>query len=143
MASYETEKSIAMVHSYSRTYSSYEEEENRMITEGHEACWTVRDSEEYYSFCVFHNGRNCQEQQKLRLSVRNHKREMITKEILLNKLEPYETVLLKPADHIHNLRHFLEGKPGSASLDFNVEGAFTRMLVGWTNASADDLQGHY
>ena len=50
MATYETLKSITMVHSYTRIYSNHEIEEKRLICDGHEGCWTLRDSKEIYSF---------------------------------------------------------------------------------------------
>ncbi len=140
MVAYEAEKSLSMVHSYSRIYSTYEEEEERVITSGHEACWTLRDNEKIESFGVFHNGRNSQAPQMLTLNVRNNLSKSITAQVSLPELKPYETVLIKPSDYIDNLQVFLDGKPGSASLDFDVKVAFTRMLVGWTSKNGDELQ---
>ena len=41
---------------------------------------------------------------------------------------------------IFGLVDFLNGMPGSASLDFNLNGAFTRLLVGWHSVTNDQLQ---
>src|SRR4029079_17379144 len=56
MAVYETPQAISNVHSYARDYSNLEVEEGRTITSGSEGCWSLRDSDEVNSFCVFHNG---------------------------------------------------------------------------------------
>ena len=61
-------------------------------------------------------------------------------EISISELQPYETCLLTPSDHFQNLTEFLAGMPGSASLDFIVEAAFTRMLVGWKSNDGQELQ---
>ena len=128
MVSYEAKKSLSMVHSYSRTYSSYEVEEGRTISVGREACWTLRDTENVSSFCVFHNGSRSQSPQTLVLNVRNSNGHNMSAEISISELQPYETFLLTPSDHFQNLTEFLAGMPGSASLDFIVEAAFTRKL---------------
>ena len=51
MAIYETDQSISMVHSYSRSYSVWEIEEERTITDGHEGCWTLRDTADITLCC--------------------------------------------------------------------------------------------
>ena len=45
MVSYEAKKSLSMVHSYSRSYSSFEVEEGRTICVVREAWWRLRDTE--------------------------------------------------------------------------------------------------
>jgi hypothetical protein len=140
MVAYEAKSSLSMVHSYSRIYSSYELEERKTITDGHEGCWTLRDDENVGSFCVFHNGRTHQAPQKLVLNVRNYKRECMSAEVSLPMLRPHETVMLKPANYFDDLVGFLGGNSGSASLDFKLEGAFTRMLLGWLSKRGDQLQ---
>ena len=42
MCIYETENSISMVHSYGRNHSLIELEDNKVITEARESCWTLR-----------------------------------------------------------------------------------------------------
>ena len=72
MGIYETKQSVSMVHSYSRTYSHWELEEGRTISDGHEGCWTLKDSEDVYSFAVIHNGSQPQVLQVVGLTVGNH-----------------------------------------------------------------------
>ena len=49
---YETNDSITMVHSYSRAYSNLEVEDGKIISQGHEACWILKDNENIESFAV-------------------------------------------------------------------------------------------
>ena len=72
MAIYETNQSISMVHSYARSYSIWEIEEGRTISEGHEGCWTLRDTADIYSFAVLHNGADLQHAQVANLKVKNY-----------------------------------------------------------------------
>jgi hypothetical protein len=140
MAVYQTPKSISMVHSYARIYSSHEIEEGRTISIGEESCWTIRDSEKIKSFCIFHNGSAEQAAQKLFLSVVNTKGEQMEAFIELPPLAPYATVKVFPQDHIKDLAEFLSGDIGNARLSFLLKNSFTRMLVGNESFSGDDFQ---
>lgn len=131
MAVYEDENSISMCHSYGRVYSLHEMEEKRTIPIGEEGCWTIRDNKDIRSFGVFHNGYGTQEAQTIVLEATNHKNEKLVVEHQLKELKPYSTVKLVPQEIIGDkLIQFLEGQPGNMSLSYNLNGAFTRMLVG-------------
>ena len=140
MAIYETDQSISMVHSYARSYSAWEVEEERTISDGHEGCWTLRDTADVYSFAVLHNGADKQPSQVVNLEVKNSLEKTLTCKFRLGELHPFETVILKPADLIPGLTSFLEGKPGSATVDFRLNGSFTRLLVGWQSIHTNQLQ---
>ena len=140
MAIYETESSISMVHSYSRAYSSWEIEEKRMISVGHEGCWTLRDTDDIYSFAVMHNGSSPQPSQGVKIEVKNALGEVCSKQICIPRLNAYQTIMVKPSDHISDLGSFLGGQPGSATIDFNLNGGFTRLLLGWHSLSTNQLQ---
>ena len=127
MAVYETQKSISMVHSYTRTYSHHEIEEERTITDGHESCWTIY-SGNIESFAIGHNGNQAISQQLCTLYIRRYDDREISKKFTLKELNPYETFKIKPSEIIPNLEDFLDGKPGNARVDFNLMGAFTRLL---------------
>ena len=60
-----------MVHSYSRLYSSYEIEEGRTISEGHEGCWTIKSNKKIKNFAVAHNGNQYIDSQKAKLTIKN------------------------------------------------------------------------
>ncbi|MFM1651291.1 hypothetical protein ACI7RC_04200 [Brevibacillus sp. B_LB10_24] len=140
MAVYETPKGISMVHSYSRTYSQHEIEERKTITQGEEACWTLRDTELVRSFCVFHNGGKTQSAQKAILRVIGPNNQIREATIELGELQPYATVKVYPSDHIQGLAEWLKGEYGNASISFKVEDAFTRLLIGNETVDGSDLQ---
>ena len=140
MTIYETDRSISMVHSYARSYSPWEIEENRTISEGHEGCWTLRDTADVYSFAVLHNGAAPQDAQVARIEAKNSLGKTIACEINIPRLNAFQTLVVKPADHLADLVSFLDGQPGSATIDFKLNGAFTRLLVGWQSTSTNQLQ---
>jgi hypothetical protein len=137
VASYQTGRSLSVVHTYGRIYSPHEIEEGRAIAYAAEGCWTIRDNAESSSFCVFHNGANTQQSQVIVLNVINKQGVSISKCIPFEEIKPYETIVVKPCDFIPNLNEFLGGAEGFAKLKFNINGAFPRMLVGHVTANPD------
>lgn len=138
MAIYQTQKGISFVHSYGRTYSSHEVEENRMITEGEEGCWSVLP--EFRSFCVFHNGNAPCDSQVISVLLKNLNGETRQAKIPMSELRPYETVKIYLDQYFDDLQTFLSGKPGNASISFVLKNSFTRMLVGHETLSRNDFQ---
>jgi hypothetical protein len=139
MVIYENQNSISMTHSYGRVYSPHEIEEGRTIMIGEESCWTIRDSSTVKSFAVFHNGIGIQGAQNVKLEILNHKNQIRSYDYQLDELKPYATVRVVPQDIIGNeLLDFLDGKAGNIALSFDLNGAFTRMLVG--NESTSETQ---
>ena len=72
MGVYETKDAITMVHSYSRTYSQIEVEDGRTISDGHEGCWVLRDSDKIRSFAVIHNGSDIKSSQEMSMEITNY-----------------------------------------------------------------------
>ncbi len=140
MAIYETADGISMVHAYSRAYSQHEAEEGRMICAGEESCWTVRDNDELASFAVFHNGSVPHPPQTVTLRVRDRRGAERRADIAIEALQPFQTVVVQPSDHISDLQRFLDGEPGNARLSFNLGSAFTRMLCGVRRKDWSQLQ---
>lgn len=140
MAVYESENGISMVHSYSRTYYPHEIEDKRTITKGEESCWTIRDSDDIKSFCVFHNGGRTQSEQIMTLRVLGPDNDVRTAEIPLPSIPPYGTVKFFPSDHIQGLSEWLGSGIGNANISFVVDSAFTRILVGNERIDGTDLQ---
>jgi hypothetical protein len=137
---YETSCGYSFVHSYARAYSQHEIEEGRTLSTGREACWTCRDTPFQRSFAVIHNGSRFKEAQRLRLVVRNSRQE--TREVSFDwsALQPYETRLIRPGEHLPDLAAWLGGEPGQAKLDFELGAGFTRMLVGNERLDSTDMQ---
>jgi hypothetical protein len=140
MAVYETPRSISTVHSYARAYSNFEVEEGRTISSGSEGCWSLRDTDEVDSFGVFHNGSRATARQACRLEVRNRLGESRTAVIDMPELSPYQSMKLKPKDHVPGLVAFLAGSIGQASLSYSLGEGFTRMLVGNERRDSGDFQ---
>lgn len=138
MAIYQMPKSISMVHSYGRTYCPHEVEENRTISIGHESCWTIRDSCNIKSFCVFHNGYSPCEEQDIVATLSNCKGEKLTTTILFPSLAPFQSCKFYPADYFPEIINFLHGEPGNASISYKLSNAFTRLLVG--NETENEIQ---
>jgi hypothetical protein len=140
MAVYEAKDSVSMVHSYARSYSQQEVEENRMIDIGRESCWTLRDTHDLVSFCVMHNGSYAVEEQIAILSVRTYNGLELSTEIKLGRLEPFQTIVLEPIDYFPNLSDLLGAQPGNARLSFHLGAGFTRMLCGVRNKQWTQVQ---
>jgi hypothetical protein len=138
-AMYECQNSISMVHSYSRTYSQLEIEDNRVITEGAESCWTIREDNSTTSFCIFHNGPLSYPSQEITFSIRNSFGDVLTKKLMIDELKPFETKVIKPREIIPQIAEWLNGNPGQGKLRFNVYGAFTRLLCGISKTDGSAL----
>ncbi len=140
MAIYRSKSSISMVHSYTRTYSRHEIEEERTITSGRESCWTIRDNEVNRSFCVFHNGIMATKKQSILITITNIDGDIFVKKAGLKSLKPFETVVLYPSDYFKNIELLTTGKIANVSINFELSGAFTRLLVGNSSKDMTDFQ---
>ncbi len=139
---YETSRGLSMVHSYARSYSRHEVEEGRTISNGEEACWTLRDTGDNHSFGVFHNGPHQTPPKKITLSVQSNAFPGEVREAVINlrSLNPFETIRIIPSEVIPDLQYFLKGQLGFASLTFQLSESFTRMLIGHQTNDDGDLQ---
>jgi len=135
MCIYETTKSVAFVHSYSRIYNENEDEASLESILHREGCWTLKDTSFITSSAVFHNGPNELNAQKANLTITNSLGKQLSASIPIPKLNPYETYLLTPKEYFCNLEEFLGGELGSAKINFITSGAFGRMLLIWSNQS--------
>ncbi|MBS0531258.1 MAG: hypothetical protein JSS22_17995 [Proteobacteria bacterium] len=140
MGVYETANSISTVHSYARAYSRFEVEEGRTISSGREGCWSLRDTDDVDSFCVFHNGPRSVAAQSPTLRIRNSEGNIHEVCFDLGPLSPYQSVKLRPKDHFGGLAAFLNGQLGDASINLTLGEGFTRMLVGNERCGGTDFQ---
>lgn len=140
MVIYEGPESISMVHAYTRTYSIHEVEEGRTIEKGEEAGLVCRDSDDIRSFIILHNGIYSQEEQEATLWVTNQKGETREKKFNIRKLLPFETLKLHPQEIIPDLVTFLGGEPGSAAWAYQLNGGFTRTMVGNETKDGKEFQ---
>ncbi|MFK7824244.1 MAG: hypothetical protein AB8G05_08805 [Oligoflexales bacterium] len=129
MVIYEAPGSCSFVHTYGRTYSRYEVEEKNIISEGHEACWILKDDDNVVSKAYFHNGAEGADSQDIKLNIKNHENKAISATIKNVSLKPFETYEIAPNKHFPDLVNFLDGKWGSCSISFSLNQAFTRALL--------------
>ncbi len=141
IAVYQTKYGISMVHTYGRTYSQHEIEENKVLAKAEESCYTALMNETDESFAIFHNGILSCPKQKLIVSIVNTKGQKKEKIIELHELNPYETVKIRLKDHFPDLFNFLDGEIGYSSYSFHLnKGAFPRMITINQNHDGTDLQ---
>ena len=137
---YEAKNSVSMVHGYTRTYTSHEIEEGKVIVQGEEAGLVCRDNDEIKSFIIGHNGVNKQASQIIKLWVINSEGKKLLKEFKLRELKPYETFKIYPSEYFENFKDFLNNKPGNCAISYKLNGGFTRLLVGNETVSGDEFQ---
>ncbi|MFZ0184311.1 MAG: hypothetical protein WAL88_05700 [Nitrosotalea sp.] len=141
IAVYQTKYGISMVHTYGRTYSQHEIEENKVLAKAEESCYNSLVDETDESFAIFHNGSLPCPEQKLVVSMVNTKGQRKEKIIDLHKLNPYETVKIRLKDYFPDLFNFLDGEIGYSSYSFHLnKSAFPRMMTINQNHDGTDLQ---
>ena len=137
---YDAEDSVSIVHGYTRTYSTHEVEEGKTISFGEEAGLVVRDNDEVRSFIIGHNGIYEQQEQEITLWVTNHKNETIESTFTFPALNKYETFKIHPRDHFDNLTSFLDGEVGNCAIKYELNGGFTRLVVGNETIDGNEFQ---
>lgn len=141
IAIYQTKYGISMVHTYGRTYSQHEIEENKILAKAEESCYTALINETDESFAIFHNGSLSCPEQKLVISIVNTKGQRKEKNIELHELNPYETVKIRLKYYFPDLFNFLDGEIGYSSYSFHLnKSAFPRMITINQNHDGTDLQ---
>jgi len=140
---YENKNSVSMVHGYTRTYSPHEIEEKKTITVGEECGLTMRDNKDIRSFIIGHNGIYEEPEQNILMIIHNSNNQKLEKKIKLKKLSKYETFKIYPSDHFEGLEKFLDNKPGSCSFSFNLNGGFTRTVVGNETKDGTEMQVYH
>ena len=129
---YQSDKNIAMVHSYTRILNENELDKNdKNEIGGSEGCWVLKDTEAITSFCVFHNGTKKISDFEAVITIKNFKGDILKRKYKLELLNSYQTVCIKPKDLFDDLVTFLDGEYGSAKIRYSLGGSFTRMLIGW------------
>jgi len=140
MGIYETENSVSMVHSYGRNHSLIELEDDKAITEGRESCWTLRPSPNLRNRSVFHNGHIALEKQIGLFTVTKSDGNEKTIEFQIPRLEPFQTFVFEAEEIFPNLKDYLDGDIGWATVHFESRSGFTRLLVMWTDQITNEVQ---
>ena len=137
---YETKLGISYIHTYSRCYSKHELETGFTVMESCESNWTIRDSKEIESFTILHNGHLRMEEQEMNIKIISESGKVLEKKYTLKALNPYEIIEIVPQKIFDNLPDFLNEEQANCSIEFKINGAFTRTLVGNRTISKTDMQ---
>lgn len=141
MVYYKGTSQSTMTHTYGRVYSPHEIEDKKTIPFGHETGWTIRDKKELKSFCIFHNGSDCCDEQIMIIDISTEgSKEKKRIPFKLRKLMPYETIKIYAEDFFPEIKSYLDGKSGNIALNFKLKNAFTRLLVGHESTQDGSLQ---
>ena len=138
IAIYEANKSISMVHSYSRNHSLIELEDKSCVLSVRESCWTVKPK--FINKGIFHNGHVQIEKQKAQLILTNQDGKDRVYKFNIPKIKAYETYIFEIKKLALDFKKFLKNKEGWATVHFEGKSSFTRMLIVWENYSKTELQ---
>jgi len=140
IGAYETKLGISYIHTYSRCYSKHELETGFTVMESCESNWTIRDSKEIESFTVLHNGHLDMDEQIMNVKIISESGKVLEKKQLLKSLKPYEIIEIIPQKIFDNLPEWLNNEQANCSVEFKINGAFTRTLVGNRTIANTDMQ---
>ncbi len=140
MAVYETDKGVSMVHSYGRNHSLIELEEDRVVVEARESCWTLRAQGNITNKAIFHNGHVELDSQEATFIVTRDDGLEKTVFFQIPPVDRFETVVFEAEKIFPGLSDFLSGHGGWGTLHFNSKSSFTRLLLVWENAVKQDIQ---
>ncbi len=138
MGVYEAKKSINMVHTYARNHSLIELEENNVITQAKESCWTIKP--EFENKAIFHNGHLKTKKQVAKIILTNQNGKESTKIFKIKELKPFETFIFDLKKIYPNFKKFLLNKNGFATLHFKNNSSFTRLLLIWSKNRNEEFQ---
>ena len=140
MGVYETEKSVSMVHSYSRNHSLIELEDKNSLTLGRESCWTIRTQANIRNFAVFHNGHVGVRSQTCVFSLTSVDSREKTIHFEMPDLRPFQTYKFEIIEIFPDYKTWLAGSDGWGTVHFENHTAFTRLLLVWEDVETKEIQ---
>ena len=140
MAIYEAPDSVTMVHAYGRNHSLIEIEDTQAVLQGREGCWSVKVESGVRNSAVFHCGHTGLAAQTATLSLIDATGAVTRREVELAASGPFATVVFDLDAMVPDYREVLGGRSGWASIHFDNDSAFTRLLVLWTSADGRQMQ---
>ena len=138
MGVYEGKKSKNMVHTYVRNHSIIELGEKKAIIKARESCWTIKP--DFKNRAIFHNGHIKIKKQFAKLILNNQDGKEISKKFLIPELNAFETFIFDIKKIFPNFKKFLSKKYGFATLHFDNNSSFTRLLLIWSNKNNNEFQ---
>ena len=138
MCIYEGKNSINMVHTYARNHSITELEENKAIINAKESCWTIKSNLE--NKAVFHNGHLETNKQKAKIILTNQDGSEIKKYFNIPTMKPFATYIFELKKIFPEYKKFFKNEDGFATLHFNNNSSFTRLLLIWSTKNNREFQ---
>ncbi|MBW5448358.1 hypothetical protein GE107_20145 [Cohnella sp. CFH 77786] len=118
-----------VVHTAQRVFNDAEDRNANLESVVPEAGFNVYADEDREPFFAFVNGCDPVRGGRIAMKFYNSKRETLECLIPLSQLLPYETTVVHPDRHV-DLQSFLDGKPGTAQIQFDVSWVFPRIIAG-------------
>ena len=118
------------VHTIGRFYNDFEDLHENETFKVPETGFDIHANDDVEPFISFVNGPLPNSNLLISYVVTNFKSEKFNGSFNLDKIDPYETIFLKLKEKIPDLNNMLKNESGSITLKHNLEGFFTRFLVG-------------
>ncbi|RED65055.1 hypothetical protein [Cohnella lupini] len=119
----------SLVHTAQRVYNDSEDRNSNQEALVAEAGFNVYADGDREPFFSFINGFEPVRNGRISMKFFNAKKETMDFPIEVPYLAPYETIVVYPARHT-DLQGFLDGKPGTARIGFDVDWVFPRIIAG-------------
>ena len=128
----------SVVHTAQRIYNDYEDMLTNSQTAVPESGFNVYADDQHEPFFGLINGPLEVPEETIRMTFYNEKKETLTHELNLGSLAPYAMRMVYPARHV-DLKAFLGGKVGAGKIQFKVNWAYPRLIVGNMDRSIPSL----
>ena len=138
MAVYDAKNSVSMIHTYSRNHSKIELEDKNCILKGRESCWTIKPK--FRNIAIFHNGHLNVKKQNAKIILTNKKNKDKIFLFKIPKLNSYETYKFDLKKIYSSFSDHLLDSEGFATLHFENNSSFTRLLIIWSDKSNQSFQ---
>ncbi len=127
-----------VVHTAQRTYNDYHDMKRNSETQVPESGFNIYADDDHEPFIGLINGIEKVENSQLVMQFYNSEEDTLIHEMELGHLAPYETRIIYPAREA-KLQQFLQGRPGTGKLRFQLNWIFPRLLVGNRQKSLNAL----
>ncbi len=118
-----------VVHTAQRVYNDFEDKKRNSQSSVPESGFNIYADDNHEPFIGLINGPEPVEDSTFSMEFYNLHRQSLKHDILLGKMDAYETRVIYPAQEV-NLKEFLQGEVGAAKARFQVNWIFPRLVVG-------------
>lgn len=122
----------SVVHTAQRVYNDYDDMQNNSQNEVPESGFNVYADGDCEPFFGLINGPVAVPNAKIEMQFFNADHEMLSHQLELDELLPYQTKMIYPAQVV-DLKKFLKGGVGAGKIRFHVNWIFPRLIVGNIN----------